>query len=316
MGDQTEVRPQIVGFACSFCTFKASEMAGSLRMKYPDGVRLVQVPCSSRVDPAFVIKSIFDGADAVFVAGCHPGDCHFIKGNYFTRRKIAALKEMFDALLHEGQAAALLGERSGGPPLRSKSDRPVRRDKGSCPCRRRQKSLKTERWKAPSTGSSVKRAVLSSGSTRGLTGVRHRIFKGAVDNHVLFNPYFDVNGALYLRRLFSKGAKIVLMLRPCEIRSYVELVKLTQVEPAGIIAVSVDCPGTVSSKEKIDGPAFRRAGPHRIFQDIGQNAECLPHVQGAQGGSRGRGHPRWRGRKPVGALVYGKRRIVPGPHRD
>ena len=89
--------PEIVGFACSFCTFKASEMAGSLRMKYPEGVKLVQVPCSSRVDPAFVIKAIFEGADGVFVAGCHPGDCHFIKGNYYTRRKIAALKEMFDA---------------------------------------------------------------------------------------------------------------------------------------------------------------------------------------------------------------------------
>jgi F420-non-reducing hydrogenase iron-sulfur subunit len=88
---------EIVGFACSFCTFKASEMAGSLRMKYPEGVKLIQVPCSSRVDPAFVIKAIFEGADGVFVAGCHPGDCHFIKGNYYTRRKIAALKEMFDA---------------------------------------------------------------------------------------------------------------------------------------------------------------------------------------------------------------------------
>jgi len=87
----------IIGFACSFCTFKASEMAGSLRMKYPEGVKLVQVPCSSRVDPAFVIKAIVEGADGVFVAGCHPGDCHFIKGNYYTRRKIAALKEMFDA---------------------------------------------------------------------------------------------------------------------------------------------------------------------------------------------------------------------------
>ena len=66
-------------------------------MKYPDGVKLIQVPCSSRVDPAFIIKAIMDGADGVFVAGCHPGDCHFIKGNYFTRRKVAALKEMFDA---------------------------------------------------------------------------------------------------------------------------------------------------------------------------------------------------------------------------
>jgi len=98
MADETKNKNlQIVGFACSFCTFKASEMAGSLRMKYPDEVKVVQVPCSSRVDPAFVIKSIFEGADGVFVAGCHPGDCHFIKGNYYTRRKIAALKEMFDA---------------------------------------------------------------------------------------------------------------------------------------------------------------------------------------------------------------------------
>jgi len=94
---KTEKNPEIIGFACSFCTFKASEMAGSLRMKYPDGVKLIQVPCSSRVDPAFVIKTIIDGADGAFVAGCHPGDCHFIKGNYFTRRKMAALKEMFDA---------------------------------------------------------------------------------------------------------------------------------------------------------------------------------------------------------------------------
>ncbi|MGD0661921.1 MAG: hydrogenase iron-sulfur subunit [Syntrophorhabdales bacterium] len=96
-GEKVDRNPEIIGFACSYCTFKASEMAGSLRMKYPQGVKLVQVPCSSRVDPAFIIKAIMEGADAVFVAGCHPGDCHFIKGNYFTRRKVAALKEMFDA---------------------------------------------------------------------------------------------------------------------------------------------------------------------------------------------------------------------------
>jgi F420-non-reducing hydrogenase iron-sulfur subunit len=95
--ETSQKNPEIVGFACSYCTFKASEMAGSLRMQYPEGIKIVQVPCSSRVDPAFVIKAIFEGADGVFVAGCHPGDCHFIKGNYYTRRKIAALKEMFDA---------------------------------------------------------------------------------------------------------------------------------------------------------------------------------------------------------------------------
>ena len=98
MADESVKRdPEIIGFACSFCTFKASEMAGSLRMKYPDRVKLIQVPSSRRVDPAFVLKAIFEGADGVFVAGCHPGDCHFIKGNYYTRRKIAALKEMLDS---------------------------------------------------------------------------------------------------------------------------------------------------------------------------------------------------------------------------
>ncbi|MCX8110659.1 MAG: hydrogenase iron-sulfur subunit [Syntrophorhabdaceae bacterium] len=94
---------EIVGFACSYCSFKASEMAGSLRMKYPEGVKLIEVPCSSRVDPAFIIKALIEGADGVFVAGCHPGDCHFIKGNYYTRRKIAALKEMFNAFSIDGR---------------------------------------------------------------------------------------------------------------------------------------------------------------------------------------------------------------------
>ncbi|MCS7281019.1 MAG: hydrogenase iron-sulfur subunit [Desulfobacterota bacterium] len=93
----------IVGFACSYCAYKASEMAGSLRLKYPEGVVIVQVPCSSRVDPALIIKTLFEGADAVFVAGCHPGDCHFIKGNYYTRRRIYALKEMLDAFSMKGR---------------------------------------------------------------------------------------------------------------------------------------------------------------------------------------------------------------------
>ncbi|MCX8021670.1 MAG: hydrogenase iron-sulfur subunit [Syntrophorhabdaceae bacterium] len=103
MEENRDKGPEIVGFACSYCTFKASEMAGSLRMKYPEGIRVIQVPCSSRVDPAFVIKAILEGADGVFVAGCHPGDCHFIKGNFFTRRKIAALKEMFKAFSMDGR---------------------------------------------------------------------------------------------------------------------------------------------------------------------------------------------------------------------
>lgn len=85
--------------------------------------------------------------------------------------------------------------------------------------------------------------------------VYHRVFKGKLDNYALMSPVFAMNGALYLRRLFAKGAQIVLVLRPCEIRSYVELVKLAQIESEDIIAVSVDCFGTVSSKREGDVPA-------------------------------------------------------------
>jgi formate dehydrogenase (coenzyme F420) beta subunit len=83
-------------------------------------------------------------------------------------------------------------------------------------------------------------------------GISHRMFKGTVENLSFVNPVFGANGALYLRRLFAKGSQVVLMLRPCEIRAYVELQKLTQIEREDVIAVSVDCFGAVSSKEKIE----------------------------------------------------------------
>ena len=97
--------------------------------------------------------------------------------------------------------------------------------------------------------------------------IRHRIFKDRLDHYSLTNPVFSTNGALYLRRLFAKGAQIVVMLRPCEIRAYVELTKLTQVEPEDIIAVSVDCSGTVSLKEDQGSPAEEGALPEDVLKD-------------------------------------------------
>ena len=90
------------------------------------------------------------------------------------------------------------------------------------------------------------------GFEKGENDVHHRIFKGNLEHFSLFNPTFGINGAFYLRRLFSKGSGIILMLRPCEIRAYSELVKLNQIEREDVIAVSVDCFGAVSLKEKAD----------------------------------------------------------------
>ena len=108
------------------------------------------------------------------------------------------------------------------------------------------------------------------GFEKGENDVRHRIFKGNLEHFSLFNPTFGINGAFYLRRLFAKGSGIILMLRPCEIRAYSELVKLNQIEREDVIAVSVDCFGAVSLKEKNDELPTEPAGLKEYFKEPGR----------------------------------------------
>lgn len=95
--------PKIVGILCYWCSYAGADLAGSSRMVYPPNIRIVRVPCSGRVDPLFVLRAIERGADGVLVAGCHPGDCHYAKGNYYARRRMSLLKRLaeFVGLPHE-----------------------------------------------------------------------------------------------------------------------------------------------------------------------------------------------------------------------
>ena len=95
---KVEFEPKIVGFLCYWCSYTAADLAGVSRMKYPSNLRVIRVMCSSRVDPVFILKALLDGADGVLVAGCHPGDCHYQKGNYYARRKIALTKKLLESM--------------------------------------------------------------------------------------------------------------------------------------------------------------------------------------------------------------------------
>jgi F420-non-reducing hydrogenase iron-sulfur subunit len=86
--------PKILGILCNWCSYTGADLAGTSRIKYAPNVRVVRVMCSGRVDPTFILKAFADGADGVLVAGCHPGDCHYIEGNYKTIRRMAMLKRM------------------------------------------------------------------------------------------------------------------------------------------------------------------------------------------------------------------------------
>lgn len=86
--------PKILGIFCNWCSYTGADLAGTARIKYAPNVRIVRVMCSGRVDPYFVLKAFKEGADGVLVAGCHPGDCHYIEGNFKTMGRVPILKRV------------------------------------------------------------------------------------------------------------------------------------------------------------------------------------------------------------------------------
>lgn len=88
--------PKIVAFFCNWCTYGAADLAGVGRMEYPPNIRVIRLPCSGRVSPKFILSAFREGADGVWVSGCHPGDCHYIEGNYYARRKFALMKNLLE----------------------------------------------------------------------------------------------------------------------------------------------------------------------------------------------------------------------------
>jgi F420-non-reducing hydrogenase subunit D len=94
--NKDEFEPVILGFACNWCTYAGADLAGVSRFQYPPNIRIIRTMCSGRVEPAFILKAFAIGADGVLVGGCHPGDCHYIKGNYKARRRIALTKRLLE----------------------------------------------------------------------------------------------------------------------------------------------------------------------------------------------------------------------------
>ena len=90
--------PVIVAFCCNWCSYAGADLSGTNRLNYPTNVKIIRVPCSCRVNPMFILRAFQKGADGVIICGCHPGDCHYTSGNYFTRRRITLLYSMFDFL--------------------------------------------------------------------------------------------------------------------------------------------------------------------------------------------------------------------------
>lgn len=92
MANQNDFEPLIIGFTCNWCSYRAADLAGMSRLKYPPNVRLIRLMCSGRLDPTFVLKALQGGADGVMITGCHPGECHYLEQNYKAWRRYILLR--------------------------------------------------------------------------------------------------------------------------------------------------------------------------------------------------------------------------------
>ena len=94
----TDWEPKIIGFCCNWCTYGGADTAGVGRMQYPPSIRIIRVMCSGRIEPSLILKAFHEGADGVFVGGCHLADCHYDSGNYKWRRRAIFLEELLPEL--------------------------------------------------------------------------------------------------------------------------------------------------------------------------------------------------------------------------
>ena len=117
-------KPVIVGFLCNWCSYRAADLAGTARIHYAPTLRPIRVMCSGRVEPDLVIKALREGADGVLIAGCHPGECHYIEGNLKALRRMTLLKRMLHQFgIEEERVQILWASASEGPLLAQTVDR-------------------------------------------------------------------------------------------------------------------------------------------------------------------------------------------------
>ncbi|MHB8789439.1 MAG: hydrogenase iron-sulfur subunit [Desulfobulbaceae bacterium] len=94
----TAYNPHILGFLCNWCCYTAADSAGVGRYQYPPNLRVIRIMCTGRLDPSFPLEALTQGADGVFVGGCHPGECHYQDGNYHALVSAALVHELLERL--------------------------------------------------------------------------------------------------------------------------------------------------------------------------------------------------------------------------
>jgi coenzyme F420-reducing hydrogenase delta subunit len=84
-----------------------------MRLQYPPTVRIIEVPCTGKVDIIHLLQAFEYGADGVMVVGCMEGDCHYQKGNLYAKTRVKRAKEILDKVGLGGERVAMFNLSSG-----------------------------------------------------------------------------------------------------------------------------------------------------------------------------------------------------------
>jgi F420-non-reducing hydrogenase iron-sulfur subunit len=109
--------PEMIAFCCRHCAYAAADLAGGARQSYPSAIKIVELPCTGRIDVVNVLHAFEDGADGVLIAGCLSGSCHYLKGNLYARQRVDYLRGLLEEIgleadrLHMINISAAMGVR-------------------------------------------------------------------------------------------------------------------------------------------------------------------------------------------------------------
>ena len=90
--------PLILALCCHYCAYAAADLAGSMRIQYPDNVRVLRFPCTGKIEPNTILAAFEKGIDGVIVAGCQEGGCHFLQGNLRARRRVERVQQILEEI--------------------------------------------------------------------------------------------------------------------------------------------------------------------------------------------------------------------------
>ena len=99
----TNPEPVILAFCCHYCAYAAADLAGSMRLQYPNNVRVLRLPCTGKIEVNYILSAFEHGVDGVIVAGCLEGGCHFLEGNLRARRRVERAQQLLEEIGIEPQ---------------------------------------------------------------------------------------------------------------------------------------------------------------------------------------------------------------------